>query len=73
MANPIGQIRAAALMLEFLGSVHKDSNCMQASIAIEKAIQRNLNEDKAIERPIEVGGRAKTMEVAQRLAGLVAG
>lgn len=71
VANPIGQVRAAALMLDFLGSAHNDRNCTEAAEAIERAIQHNLNEDGAAKRPIEVGGKAKTAEVGRRLAELI--
>lgn len=71
IANPIGQVRAAALMLDFLGSAHNDKNCTEGAEAIEKAIQHNLTQDAAARRPIEVGGKARTMEIGRRLAELI--
>jgi len=71
MANPIAQVRASALMLDFLGSAYDDKGCARAAEAMERAVERNLNEDGAAHRPIEVGGKAKTQEVGRRLAELV--
>ena len=63
IANPIGQIWSAALMLEFLG--HAD-----AAKAVVTAIERLLA-DPAAPRTPDLGGRAGTSEVGRAIAGLV--
>ncbi|WXG46748.1 MAG: isocitrate/isopropylmalate family dehydrogenase [Candidatus Atabeyarchaeum deiterrae] len=72
-ANPIGQIRSAALMLEFLGTVHGDNKCLAGSMLIEKAIERLLTGEKKENLPIELGGKSKTDDVAHRTAGYAGG
>ena len=62
IANPIGQIWSAALMLEHLGE--KD-----AGAAIVRAIEKLLGGDGP--RTRDMGGQAGTAEVGDKLAGLV--
>jgi tartrate dehydrogenase/decarboxylase/D-malate dehydrogenase len=63
IANPIGQIWSAALMLDFLG--HRD-----AADAIVAAIVRALEDPKA-PRTADIGGRAGTAEVGAAIAALL--
>lgn len=63
IANPIGQIWSAALMLEFLG--HAD-----AASAMVGAIERALA-DPAAPRTPDLGGRARTEEVGRAIAAMV--
>jgi tartrate dehydrogenase/decarboxylase/D-malate dehydrogenase len=63
IANPIGQIWSAALMLEFLG--HRD-----AGDAIVAAIERALA-DPSVPRTRDIGGRAGTEEVGRAIASLI--
>jgi len=70
-ADPIGQIRAAGLMLEFLGTVHNDEKCADASILIEKAIQHLLTREKKENFPIELGGKSDTYSVGHKIAGYI--
>ena len=63
IANPIGQIWCAALMLEFLGYP-------EASQAVVAAIERLLA-DPAAPRTGDIGGRASTAEVGKALAALL--
>lgn len=70
-ANPIGQIRSAALMLEFLGLTHNDNKCIEASIMIEKAIEHLLVRGKKEDLPIELGGKAKTSDVGNKIASYI--
>jgi tartrate dehydrogenase/decarboxylase/D-malate dehydrogenase len=63
IANPIGQIWSAALMLDFLG--HPD-----AARAIVAAIERVLA-DPAAPRTRDIGGTAGTVEVGQAIATLL--
>jgi isocitrate/isopropylmalate dehydrogenase len=66
-ANPIGQIRSAELMLQYLAMVYDDSNLNDAAISIERAIERLLNSSNPTILPIEVGGKARTEKVAQAI------
>ena len=60
VANPIGQIWSAALMLDFLG--HR-----QAHDAIVAAIEAVLDADSAAPRTPDLGGRASTGEVGRAI------
>jgi isocitrate/isopropylmalate dehydrogenase len=67
IANPIGQIRSAELMLEYLAFVNDDERLRSAGNEIEDAIQNLLDSaDKKI-LPKEVGGQAGSNEVAETL------
>jgi tartrate dehydrogenase/decarboxylase/D-malate dehydrogenase len=63
VANPIGQVWSAALMLDFLG--HPD-----AAAAVVAAIERTLA-DAAAPRTPDLGGRAGTTEVGKAIAALI--
>ncbi|HEX8740310.1 MAG TPA: tartrate dehydrogenase [Casimicrobiaceae bacterium] len=63
IANPIGQIWSAALMLDFLGHAN-------AAKAVVDAIERVLA-DPAAPRTPDLGGRARTEEVGRAIAALV--
>ena len=63
IANPIGQIWSAALMLEFLG--YDDAGC-----EVVAAIERLLA-DHAAPRTRDIGGKAGTTEVGKAIAGLI--
>jgi len=64
IANPIGQLWSAALMLEFLG--HRD-----AHDAIIRAIESALQPDSGAPRTADLGGRASTGDVGRAIAALV--
>jgi len=64
VANPIGQIWSAALMLDFLG--HRD-----AHDAMLSAIEASLADPHA-PRTADLGGRAGTSDVGQAIAQVVA-
>jgi isocitrate/isopropylmalate dehydrogenase len=70
IANPIGQIKAAALMLQYLGKIYEDAQMSTASSSIEYAIDKLFlsHHDKL---PIEIGGNARTMQVAESIAAFV--
>jgi 3-isopropylmalate dehydrogenase len=70
-ANPIGQIRSAALMLEFIGAVHNDQRCAKASMLVEKAIEHLFTKEEKKNFPIELGGQSKTESVGSRIAGYI--
>ena len=64
IANPIGQVWSAAMMLEHIGEP-------QAARAVEQAIERVLV-DTDVHTP-DMGGKATTRELGEAIAGLVAG
>jgi len=70
-ADPIGQIRAAGLMLEFLGTVHNDEKCTKASALVEKAIEHLLTREKKDNFPVELGGKSNTASVGRKIAGYI--
>jgi tartrate dehydrogenase/decarboxylase/D-malate dehydrogenase len=65
IANPIGQIWSAAMMLDFLG--HRD-----AHDAVLGAIEAVLA-DPAAPRTPDLGGRAATADLGRAIAGRIAG
>ena len=66
IANPIGQIWSAALMLEHLG--RGDANYLNASEAIVRAIEVVLSEGP---RTPDMGGSATTTEVGRAIAEFI--
>jgi tartrate dehydrogenase/decarboxylase / D-malate dehydrogenase len=63
IANPIGQIWSAALMLDFLG--HRD-----AGAAVVQAIERVLADPRA-PRTRDLGGRATTTDLGKAIAAAI--
>jgi tartrate dehydrogenase/decarboxylase/D-malate dehydrogenase len=61
IANPVGQIWSAAMMLDFLG--HRD-----AHDAIVKAIEKVLEPSSGAPRTADLGGRASTAELGRAIA-----
>jgi tartrate dehydrogenase/decarboxylase/D-malate dehydrogenase len=61
IANPIGQIWSAALMLDFLG--HRD-----AHDAIVRAIEAVLEPSSGAPRTPDLGGRASTADLGRAIA-----
>ena len=61
VANPIGQIWSAALMLDFLG--HRD-----AHDAIVGAIEAALRPESGAPRTADLGGRASTVDLGRAIA-----
>jgi len=64
IANPIGQIWAAAMMLEHLGHP-------EAGAAIVKAIETVLDPKSGAPRTPDIGGRATTADLGKAIAGAV--
>lgn len=71
LANPIGQIRAGALMLEYLASAYGDPNVGRAAECIESAVGKLLNSTKRSILPRELGGNADSAAVAREVASLL--
>ena len=64
IANPVGQIWAAAMMLEHLGA-------SDASAAIVSAIETVLSDEKR--RTRDLGGQANTVECGEAIADVILG
>jgi len=70
-ANPIGQISSAGLMMDFLGTYHKDKRLTDAAESIERSVERYLVSSKPDELPMELGGKADTEKVGRIIRELV--
>jgi tartrate dehydrogenase/decarboxylase/D-malate dehydrogenase len=66
VANPIGQIWSAAMMLDFLG--HRE-----AHDAILRAIEAVLDPASGAPRTPDIGGRASTSDVGRAIAAALEG
>ena len=66
IANPIGQILAGKMMLEWLGEKHDDRDAISAAEKIETAVDSVLEEGKISSR--DLGGHSKTYEVGDEIA-----
>ncbi|MEZ0394214.1 MAG: isocitrate/isopropylmalate dehydrogenase family protein [Desulfurococcaceae archaeon] len=66
VANPIGQIEAARLMLEFLGAKHGDEGLLARARALSDAVRRVVEERVAL--PPDLGGSSGTFDVARAIA-----
>ena len=62
LANPIGQIWSAAMMLEFLGH-------QEAHDAVVRAIEKVLEPSSGAPRTPDLGGTARTTDVGRAVAG----
>lgn len=70
IANPTSMILASKMMLEWLGKRNSDEQCTKASIDIEKALIKTL-EDKVLTR--DLGGETKTAEFGEAVAERILG
>lgn len=66
IANPLGQILSAGMMLTWLGERHDDDDAKQAAVAIDEAVGRVL--DSPSSHTGDLGGNAKTGEVGDAVA-----
>ncbi len=66
IANPVGQIWSAAMMLEHMGK--GDNACQQAAAAIMTAIETVVAEGP---RTPDMGGQAKTVDTGKAIADVV--
>ena len=65
IANPIGEIKAASLMLKWLSERHGDGKLRRIHEALEEAIRYTIEEAKVL--PQDLGGTAKTVEVTNTI------
>lgn len=71
IANPIATILSSSLMLEWIGARYGDSRCLRASRAVEEAVYAVLSEGKVLTP--DLGGSAKTVDVASAVASRISG
>ena len=64
IANPVGQIWSAAMMLDFLG--HRD-----AHDAVVRAIEAVLQPDSGAPRTADLGGKAGTIDMGRAIAAML--
>lgn len=69
LANPIGMILSAAMMLEWLGHRHHDPAALDAAARIERAVRETLAQERT--KTPDIGGRASTREVGDAIASAV--
>lgn len=62
IANPIGQVRSAAMLLDYLAMVHGDERLERASTSIEASIGALLNSRSESSLPMELGGKLGSSE-----------
>lgn len=62
IANPVGAIRSAAMMIQWLGDI---KTAGQIEAAVQKALERGV-------RTPDLGGRSKTLEVTDAVKGYLA-
>jgi isocitrate/isopropylmalate dehydrogenase len=69
LANPIGQILAGKMMLEWLGERYRDQKASLAAERIETGVTEILAEKKTITS--DLGGTSKTNEVGDAVANRI--
>lgn len=66
VANPVAAIHAARLMMEHLAERHGDRRLAEAAEKLDQAVEKTLVEDRVLTP--DLGGTAKTMDVAENVA-----
>jgi len=69
IANPLGQIEAAGLMLEYLSAKHSDAALARAAKLIRAGVRKVVEERKAL--PLDLGGTSTTFEVAEAVVSSI--
>jgi 3-isopropylmalate dehydrogenase len=64
-ANPLSEILAAEMMLNWLGERHKDRRCVEAASGIEDAVVRTLRKGNTVP---DLGGNKTTIGMAEAIA-----
>jgi isocitrate/isopropylmalate dehydrogenase len=64
--NPIGQILAGKMMLDWLGEKFNDEKARVAAERIERAVECVVAEGKVVTS--DIGGKSKTREVGDAIA-----
>ncbi len=68
-ANPLAAILSAALMLEWLGERHSDTNLAAAALLINDAVSEGFGSNRT--RPMEFGGDQGTEEITATIIGII--
>lgn len=68
-ANPLAQVMASKMMLEWLGSTKGNASMLEAANGLENAVLSLLQEGEALTP--DLGGRATTEEVTRRLVDML--
>jgi 3-isopropylmalate dehydrogenase len=69
IANPIGQILSARMMLDWLGERNQDTQAQAAARAIELAVEKTLADPRYLTK--DLGGKARTAAVGDAVAKAV--
>ncbi len=69
IANPIGEILSAKMMLEYLGSKHGDHSLILYAKKIDEAIKIVIEEKKLFTQ--DLGGSYKTMDIANAIIDII--
>lgn len=69
VANPTSAIKAFAMMLEYLSTLHGDLNLARAAAAIEKGVSKVIEEGRVLTP--DMGGSASTAEFADAVKSMV--
>ena len=70
IANPIGTILSASMMLTWLGERHDDPELLAQATRIDATVERLLAEKKI--QTVDIGGKAKTTEVTDAICNALA-
>lgn len=70
VANPLATILSAAMMLDWLGDRHDDSESLQAAAKIERAVESVVGDASTLTP--DLGGNASTTDVANAVADALA-
>jgi isocitrate/isopropylmalate dehydrogenase len=73
IANPIGQIRSAAMMLDYLALVHNDQRLQSASLLVERSIGLLLDSRSRNSLPIELGGMLGSAALTEAIIATMGG
>jgi 3-isopropylmalate dehydrogenase len=67
-ANPLSEILAGKMMLDWLGEKYSDQKCIKAASAIEAAAVKTLREGRTVP---DLGGKKTTLGMAEAIAAAI--
>jgi 3-isopropylmalate dehydrogenase len=67
-ANPLSEILAAKMMLDWLGERYKDTKCIKAAVAIDDAVVKTLRDGNTVP---DLGGNKTTLGMAEAIAEVI--
>lgn len=68
-ANPMAMILSASMLLDYLGYKYEDNSALEASEAVEKAVEKVILEGKIL--TYDLGGTASTTDVGTAIANRI--